>query len=181
MRFTSLLCSAMLFTGCSTAQSDTANDSPSADTQAAARPAAPRTPSVIQPQGQWIDWPLTKGDWVYRTDARGSIALYGPPNKDAVVILRCVKTERKLYFSRAGSLSGSGRMTLRASSGTQGYDAGNSGGSPPYVAIAMNPQDIMFDRIIYSRGRFAVETQSLQSIAVPIWPEFTRVVEDCRA
>ncbi|MGB5725326.1 MAG: hypothetical protein WBM39_13030 [Parasphingorhabdus sp.] len=71
-------------------------------------------------------------------------------------------------------------MVLRASAGLQSYPASNSGGTPNYVAISVAPRDMMMDRIAYSRGRFAVETDGLQSLAIPVWPEFSRVVEDCR-
>lgn len=71
-------------------------------------------------------------------------------------------------------------MVLRASEGMASYPAGNNGARPPYAAIAVSPGDIMMDRIAYSRGRFAVETSGLQSLAIPVWPEFSRVVEDCR-
>lgn len=72
-------------------------------------------------------------------------------------------------------------MTLRASSGLQSYPARNSGGPLNYAAIALPVDDYMMDRIAFSRGRFAVETSGLLSLAIPIWPEFTRVVEDCRS
>jgi hypothetical protein len=71
-------------------------------------------------------------------------------------------------------------MVLRASAGVASYPAGNSGGTPPYAVVSISPGDIMMDRIAYSRGRFAVETSGLESLAIPVWPEFSRVVEDCR-
>lgn len=71
-------------------------------------------------------------------------------------------------------------MVLRASAGLQSYAARNTGGTPPYTAISIPAGDIMMDRIAYSRGRFAVETTDLESLAIPAWPEFSRVVEDCR-
>lgn len=72
-------------------------------------------------------------------------------------------------------------MVLRASAGLQSYPAGDNGGTPDYADISVSPGDIMMDRIAYSRGRFAVETSGLESLAIPVWPEFSRVVEDCRA
>lgn len=72
-------------------------------------------------------------------------------------------------------------MTLRASSGMQTYETrGTGGGVPYYTAVSLDPNDIMLDRIAFSRGRFAVQLSGQPSIAIPIWPEFTRVVEDCR-
>lgn len=132
-------------------------------------------------RGDWTEWPLAKGDWVYREDDRGSIALFGPPNAEATFIIRCDRARNQLFLSREGVVAESGaQMTLRASSGLQSYPARNSGGALNYAAIALPVTDYMMDRIAFSRGRFAVETNGLQSLAIPIWPEFIRVVEDCR-
>lgn len=138
-------------------------------------------PTIVQPQGEWIDWPITPGAWVYRKDARGSLALFGEANRDAIFIVRCDKSRRQLFLSRSGSLRNGTKMVLRASSGLQSYTPGNTGGNPDYAAISVSPGDIMMDRISYSRGRFAVEASGLRSLAIPVWPEFSRVVEDCRA
>ncbi len=143
---------------------------------------APAPALVSQPSGDWTDWPLAQGDWVYRKDDRGSIALFGAPNAEATFMIRCDQGRNQLFLSREGVVADSGaQMTLRASSGLQSYPTRNSGGPLNYAAIALPVNDYMMDRIAFSRGRFAVETSGLPSLAIPIWPEFTRVVEDCRS
>ena len=146
-----------------------------------AKPIATPSPAPAQPQGEWIDWPITAGDWVYRKDGRGSLALFGQADKDAIFIIRCDQSRRQLFLSRSGKVGEGAKMVLRASADTQSYPASNSGGKPSYTAISISPGDVMMDRIAYSRGRFAVETSGLQSLAIPVWPEFSRVVEDCRS
>ena len=141
---------------------------------------APPVTEPVQPKGDWIDWPITPGEWVYRKDSRGSLALFGEAGRDAVFIIRCDQSDRQLFLSRSGSVGDQAKMVLRASAGLQTYSAANSGGTPNYAAISVAPRDIMMDRIAYSRGRFAVETTGLLSLAIPAWPEFSRVVEDCR-
>ncbi len=144
-------------------------------------PAPSPTPPPEPMRGVWTDWPLAKGNWVYRADERGSIALFGPPNMEATFLIRCDQGRNQLFLSREGVVPETGaQMTLRASSGMQSYPARNSGGPLDYAAIALPVTDYMMDRIAFSRGRFAVETTGLRSLAIPIWPEFTRVVEDCR-
>ena len=138
-------------------------------------------PAPVQPQGEWTDWPITPGEWMYRRDSRGSLALFGEADKDAIFIVRCDRAIRNLYLSRSGTVGDGAKMILRASAGLQSYPASNSGGTPNYAAIAVSPRNLMMDRIAYSRGRFAVETTGLKSIAIPAWPEFSRVVEDCRS
>lgn len=145
---------------------------------------APTSPQLQQPKGDWIDWPLTSGDWVYRRDERGSIALFGSPNGDALVTLRCDTARGRIYLSRAGVLNGygngSGTMTIRSSSTLKQFPATSTGGNPPYVAVEIMPSDPILDAMIYSRGRIALETQPQLSIAIPNWAEIGRVVEDCR-
>ncbi len=117
---------------------------------------------------------------MYRTDNRGSLALFGQANTDATFMIRCDRSEGKLFLSRAGAVSDGAKMTLRASSGLQSFRVYNSGGGAPYAAISVVSSEYMMDRIAFTRGRFAVETTGLPSLAIPIWAEFTRVVEDCR-
>jgi hypothetical protein len=144
------------------------------------KPVAAQAPAPTPLEGDWIDWPITPGTWVYRTDARGSLALFGEAGRDAIFIIRCDRSRRQLIISRTGSVGDGAIMRLRASAGQASYPVANSGGTPAYAAISVSPGDIMMDRIAYSRGRFAVETGGLQSLAIPVWPEFSRVVEDCR-
>lgn len=144
------------------------------------KPVAAPSPAPTQPPEKWIDWPITPGAWVYRKDGRGSLALFGQADRDAIFIIRCDQSRRQLLLSRAGSVSEGSTMVLHASAGMASYPAGNSGGTPPYTVVSISPGDIMMDRIAYSRGRFAVETSGLESLAIPVWPEFSRVVEDCR-
>jgi hypothetical protein len=133
------------------------------------------------PSGQWIDWPITPGDWVYRTDDRGSIALFGPAGRDAIVTLRCDRSRGALYFSRADEAgTRGGSMTIRTSSALKQFPAGPVGSAPAYVAAEIAPNDSFLDAMIFTRGRFAVEAPGQQSIAVPSWSEVAKVIEDCR-
>ncbi len=183
MRITFAFSAILLASGCSAvvpSQTPAPTETPAP--MPAPTPAPTPAPApVSQPSGDWTDWPLAQGNWVYRKDERGSIALFGAPNAEAVFMIRCDQGRNQLFLSREGTVANSGaQMTLRASSGLQSYPARNSGGPLNYAAIALPVTDYMMDRIAFSRGRFAVQTTGLASLAIPIWPEFTRVVEDCR-
>lgn len=162
------------------------NTAPSTAPQAASetevqpKPEVQAKPAFVQPTGDWIDWPITSGDWVYRQDARGSIALFGNPGQDALLTLRCDTNENLLYLSRAGNPTNGAKMTIRTSHTLKSYTAAPTGASPAYAAIAINPSDAILDALVYTRGRFAVETDGMQSIAVPSWAEVVHVIEDCR-
>ena len=138
--------------------------------------AAPPPPS--QPTGDWTDWPLAAGAWVYRQDERGSIALFGPLNADALVTLRCDRTRQRIYLARAGS--GAGRIVIRSSSTLKEFAGSQTGGAVPYIATEIMPRDPILDAMIFSRGRIAVEVGGQTPLAIPSWAEIVRVIEDCR-
>jgi hypothetical protein len=146
----------------------------------AARPNT-QTPAGQLPAAQWIDWPIAQGDWVYRSDDRGSIALFGPAGRDAIVTLRCDRSRARIYFSRADDTgTRGGNMTIRASSALKQFSAQSVGGTPAYIAAEIAPGDSFLDAMIFTRGRIAVEAVGQQSIAVPVWAEIAKVVQDCR-
>ncbi len=142
--------------------------------------AAPAASVITQPAGAWIDWPIARGDWVYRQDTRGSIALFGERGQDALLTLRCDKKENILFFSRAGNPQNGTKMTIRTSHTLKSYNVSPTGVVPAYAVIAITPSDGMLDALVYTRGRFAVETDGMVSIAVPSWAEIAHVIEDCR-
>ncbi len=135
-------------------------------------------PALVQPKGEWGDWPLSAGDWVYRQDDRGSIALFGRPGADALVTLRCDTGRQRIYLSRAGNAGST--MTIRTSATLKQFPAASTGGTTPYVAAELTTRDAILDAMIYSRGRIAIEVPGALSIAIPNWTEIARVVEDCR-
>lgn len=141
--------------------------------------AAPVAEAVkARPAGEWIDWPIEAGTWVYRTDARGSLALFGPAGADALVTLRCDKARARIFLSVAGNSGGS--MLVRTSSTMKPLPTVQASASPAYLAAELLPRDAILDAIAYSRGRFAIEASGLRPMAIPNWAEIGRVIEDCR-
>jgi hypothetical protein len=176
MRFLSLmLATATLLSGCTGPE-----PAPRQPSLPPVRPVVAPPPVVQAPPAKdWIDWPIAPGFWVYRQDARGSIALFGPANSDATVTLRCDKQRQRIYLARAGT-GASGTMTIRSSLTLKSFNAVSTGGTPPYIATEIMPTDRILDAISSTRGRIALETTDMASIAVPIWSEVPRVIEDCR-
>lgn len=121
---------------------------------------------------------VSPGIWIYETDARGSRALFGIADTHALLVIRCDRAARRVYVSAPGSEAGT--ITLRATSMVKGFAARPMGATPPYVAAEIAPNDSILDALAFSRGRFTVAVGARQT-TVPAWPEFTRVVEDCRA
>ncbi|UVO55069.1 hypothetical protein [Sphingomonas sp. SUN039] len=121
---------------------------------------------------------VAPGVWTYGSDARGSRALFGQAGSDALLVLRCDRAARRVYLSVPGNDAGT--LTLRASNLVKGVAARPTGATPAYVAAELAPTDPVLDALAFSRGRFSVAIDTRQT-TVPAWPEFTRVVEDCRA
>ena len=144
--------------------------------QQAPRPAPPAPRPVLG--SDWRDWPLTPGTWTYRQDARGSLALYGQASADALVTLRCDRAARRLYLSRSGAVATP--LTIRTSSTTRALVVQPTGGTPPYVAVALASTDPLLDAVAFSRGRFTMEQAGRPPLVVPPYAEVGRVIEDCR-
>ena len=104
--------------------------------------------------------------------------MYGQVGSDALFTFRCERQATRIFASRAGATAG--RMTLRSTSGVKAYDALPTGGVPSYVAAEIAPRDPQLDAMAFSRGRILVGLDGAADLILPIWPEFARVVEDCR-
>lgn len=134
-------------------------------------------PQPVPTASDWRDWPLTPGDWVYRQDGRGSIALFGPAGQPAQVMLRCDRARGRVYLSRPGAAPAT--LTIRTTSAVRAVQAVPAGGTPPYVSAEFGTRDPLLDAMGFSRGRFLIEGGG-GTLTVPAWPEILRVVEDCR-
>ena len=143
----------------------------------------PTVPPPAPVAADWIDRPITPGDWAYRRDERGSVAMFGVVGADADFLIRCVTATKRIYLSRSGAFPAgvTGQMTIRASTGLKSYGVTNNGDTPPYVSAFLTPDDAHLDAIAFSRGRFLVAVKGATDLIIPAWPEIAHVIEDCRA
>ena len=135
----------------------------SAPAMVASRPTLPPSPMP-----GWEDMALTPGSWRYNADGSGSMAVYGSA-AGASFSLRC-SPSRQVLLARE-EVTALGRMTIRTSSTTRGFDG---------TEAALSPSDPILDAIAFSRGRFSVDSPGLPLLIIPAWPEPARVIEDCR-
>lgn len=136
------------------------------------------TPAPPPASADWRDWPATPGNWVYRQDDRGSIALFGRVGEDADLTLRCDRGRARIYLSRRGE--GQRTLVVRTSSTLRSLNAAPTGGTTPYHAVELAPRDAILDAMAFSRGRFIVESPGSPTLVIPAWGEIHRVIEDCR-
>jgi len=153
--------------------------------------APPPPPTIAAPppaslSADWRDWPVAAGDWSYRRVDGGSLASYSAPGAAAQLTIRCETASHSLTVSRAAYGMPEqivGQMTVHTSFGDAQWPviAGQApGADTPYAVATRAAADGTFDKIAYSRGRFAIEAPGTQSISVPAWAEVSRVIEDCR-
>lgn len=154
-----------------------ATPTPSATPNSFSTPSPTPAPAY---RGDWRDWPLTPGNWVYRQDARGSIALFGVPGADADFTIRCDRIAGLIYVSRKGAAPGNAPLTIRTSSSLRTLAMQPTGAMPAYMALSLYPRDPLLDAIGFSRGRFVLEQATLPVLVIPAWAEVLRVSEDCR-
>jgi hypothetical protein len=48
------------------------------------------------------------------------------------------------------------------------------------MGVRLPVSDLLLDQMAFSRGRFLVAVEGGPWLIVPAWPEFGRVIEDCR-
>jgi hypothetical protein len=138
---------------------------------------APPPPPPAMPSGHWRDWPLTPGNWQYMPGSPISSARYGTAAA-AQFVVQCDAASRKVTLMRPGR---STELTVITSTRTARLPAGHiEDRGVPMTGAILNATDGFLDAMIFSRGRIAVESPGLPSLAIPAWAEPARVVEDCR-
>ncbi len=143
------------------------------------RPVTAAPPVAVQSTAEWVDRPISAGDWSYRAEPSGSAALFGAVGQSAEFIVRCDRASNRMLLSRGGALAGS--MTVRATSGLKSFvTQSDAQGSIGRAVATLAPQDNHLDAMIFSRGRFLISANNATDLIVPAWPEIARVVEDCR-
>ncbi|MDB5688665.1 MAG: hypothetical protein JWL91_541, partial [Sphingomonas bacterium] len=141
----------------------------------------PPPPPAAPPASQdWRDIPITPGGWSYAADAGGTIARFGQPGA-AVFAVRCDFASRAVTLSRLGASAAAvagATIDVTTSAGRQVLRGAAQPGAA--AAASLQPRDPLLDRMAFSRGRFIVAVPGTARLAIPAWPEFARVVEDCR-
>lgn len=135
-------------------------------------------PPVASAPLEWQDRPATPGNWTYRPEGSGSVALFGS-GTGALLTIRCDAAGRHISIARTGA--GQGAMIVRTSYGAMSWPATVHQGALPSTVAVRGPNDMALDQLAYSRGHFAVEVPGLPPLIVPAWAEVSRVIEDCRA
>jgi len=146
---------------------------PPAPTAAPPAPPAPAPPPAPGPPPTgWEDAPLSPGDWSYRADSGGPLALF---QSDRLSFsLRC-RPDRVIVIGLAGAASPA--LVVRTSYGERRLPARADLAETVAELAASDP---LFDQLAFSRGRFLVRAEGQAGLILPAWPEPARAIEDCR-
>jgi hypothetical protein len=138
-------------------------------------PAPAPPPPALPAPNNWMDAPLTPGDWRYQAGA----ATFGEPDSQSGLILRCNRTAGTVSIERTGGAAATA-LTIRTETQDRSVAAMPAAGPPSALVAQLPARDALLDAMAFSKGRFAVEAAGLPPLYVPAYPEVTRVVEDCR-
>jgi hypothetical protein len=150
----------------------------------AARPPAPPPPvaSPAPPPADWRDAPLTPGDWRYVPGDAASEARFGPAGAAPLFVARCDRTRRQITLLRPApaTVGAQPALALTTSTGNRSLPAGTIADAPGSIGAILPASDPFLDWMAFSRGRFVVALGGAAPLFIPSWPEFARVIEDCR-
>ncbi len=140
----------------------------------------PPPPVSAVPAPDWRDRPITPGVWRWSGAGGASSARYGEGPGGALLELRCDRTTGNVLMVLPGTGSGATLTTVTTTSAARALTSRPTAEPVPQLVVSISARDPLLDAIVFSRGRFAVETQGLATLYLPSWPEVARVVEDCR-
>ncbi|WP_181815668.1 hypothetical protein [Alteripontixanthobacter maritimus] len=128
----------------------------------------------------WMDAPLTAGDWSYASGSSLTRATFGPPGGNALFGIECLRGSGQMRLVRSGGSTQDISIRVRTESAERLLTAQPDAGGGPFVAAFLNARDPLLDAMAFSKGRFAIGAQGRDTLYVPAYPEVTRVIEDCR-
>jgi hypothetical protein len=131
--------------------------------------------TVLPPD--WRDWPVTPGDWRYQPGPAGSASLFRVAGQAVVFTIRCDRGQRAILLDVGGAVAAGATMAITTTEDNASYPVqpiANGG------AARLSATDPFLDKMAFSRGRFLIAVTGLPRLVIPSWPEFARVVEDCR-
>jgi hypothetical protein len=140
----------------------------------------PPAPPAPPPPADWRDRPITPGMWTWSRYGGASSARFGERGGATLIEFRCDRASGNVLMIRPGTGADPTASSITTTNGFRPLSARPTGGGAPLMVVSIPSRDPLLDAIVFSRGRFAVETQGLAPLYLPSWPEVARVVEDCR-
>lgn len=147
-------------------------------------PPAPPAPAVALDQASdWLDRPLTPGNWSYRQMPGSTEANFGsiPASAEPQLSIRCERASRNVELAVRSEMRSPLPITVRTETADRSLPVRLASTDPRQITAALAASDPLLDAMAFSNGRFAVTVAGARALVVPAWPEITRVIEDCRS
>ena len=120
-----------------------------------------------------------RGSWSYRAIAGGSEAAFADLAATRRLVVRCNRAARTVSVGRPGVAKAAPALAIWTSTVSRSVPSRFLPTGELVADIAS--ADTLLDAIAFSRGRFATGAAGVPMVAVPVWPEVSRVIEDCRS
>lgn len=146
-----------------------------------ALPSPGPTPAPLPVVKDWRDIMPPPGTWRWALAGGRSTAQFVGTNGAALASLTCDSANARVLLARAGEASGQVAVGVTTTgAGNRPLLSDPLAGSPGWIVTAIPARDKLLDAMAFSRGRFLLDVSGLPSLALPSWPEVSRVIEDCR-
>ncbi len=118
------------------------------------------------------------GTWSYRAIGGGSEADFIDGSAVVRLAVRCNRAARIVSIVRTGVPAAAPMLSIWTSTVARSVPARFLATKELIADIPAT--DPLLDAIAFTRGRLATAAAGAPMVAVPAWPEATRVIEDCR-
>ncbi len=144
-------------------------------------PPAPPPPAPLPRPADWRDIMPPPGTWRWAMTEGRSTARYFAADGTALASLSCDRAAGQVLLGRAGSSAGQVAMGVSTTGGGHRPLLSNpQAGSIGWIVATIPARDRVLDAMAFSRGRFLLDVAGQMPLALPSWPEVSRVIEDCR-
>lgn len=123
------------------------------------------------------DRTVTPGSWRYSASDRLPVAEFGTGASPPVFAIGCDVAARRILLMRPGVNAGG--MTITATTASRTVSTRLLPEWPGWIGAQFDPRDPLLDALAFSRGHFSISSDRAR-LFLPAWPEFARVLEDCR-
>ena len=127
------------------------------------------------PDGQ----PLAQGQWFIEENASGASAAFGPPESEAVLLIRCDRPTGTLTLTRAGDAEEAQTYTIEAGGRAATLDMQPTGGPLPTLEAEIEPTAPVFSGFTEPGGAITVSSPEGDTLRVPTAAGISRVFESC--
>lgn len=155
-------------------------------------PPAPLPEQAQEPRPtNYLDAPQTLGNWRYARSGRITQAVFSAGatthlaftclgHTQQIRIMREAPEREARGEAQREQYQGQRRMQITTETGEKTLAAHPMPSQPHVVAADIAVSDPFLDAMAITKGRFAVETEGMDTLYLPAWAEVSRVIEDCR-